>query len=344
ALQAHQLADGVVTPQEYLRFVLGGPRPEAILPGPGVVLRLGGGIDHARRLGRRLGYAVWAYAFDPLPWRGLRQIFVASERQRQVLLARGAPPERVMVVGNLVADALAGTPPSSGPAVLLLLSGSRRFETEAMLPYFLRVAELLAPQVDAELVWLRSALLSDEAVARALTGRQAAPVGGVGGAIVGDRVVTAHGTVVRMAVDSAGYSLMRRAALAITIPGTNTLELGIAGVPAVVVLPLYRPARIPVEGPLQWVGYVPLLGPVIKGAVIRRLEPRLEFVSLANKIAGEALHLELRGLVAPEQVAAAALKLWQDEPRRQAIARRLADTMPRPGAAQAVAQALAAGP
>jgi lipid-A-disaccharide synthase len=66
------------------------------------------------------------------------------------------------------------------------------------------------------------------------------------------------------------YDLMSVSDLAITIPGTNTVELSFFGVPMVVALPLNHPERIPLEGLVGLIGNLPKLGKEVK----RRILPR----------------------------------------------------------------------
>ena len=74
---------------------------------------------------------------------------------------------------------------------------------------------------------------------------------------------------------------MRAADLAVTIPGTNTLELGIAGVPSLVLLPLNKPEVIPLEGPGHWLSLVPGVGTTLKRQAVRLAAPRFP-VALPN--------------------------------------------------------------
>lgn len=70
------------------------------------------------------------------------------------------------------------------------------------------------------------------------------------------------------------YAAMRRAQLAITIPGTNTLELALAGLPSLVLLPLHKPEMLPLEGLWHWLLMLPG-AKALKQNFIRRLEPRI---------------------------------------------------------------------
>ena len=70
---------------------------------------------------------------------------------------------------------------------------------------------------------------------------------------------------------------MQWADLALTIPGTNTVELSFMGVPMVVTIPLNYPEEIPLEGPAQLLSRVPVLGRQLKNGCSRNFWPKSSF-------------------------------------------------------------------
>ena len=129
------------------------------------------------------------------------------------------------------------------------------------------------------------------------------------------------------------YAQMRTADLAVTIPGTNTLELGIAGVPSVVLLPLNKPEVIPLEGPGHWLSLLPVVGPALKRRAVLLAAPHLP-VSLPNNLSGEKLMVELKGVLTLDGVLHETLALLEDKTDLTRRRERLLATMPRPGAAR----------
>jgi len=130
------------------------------------------------------------------------------------------------------------------------------------------------------------------------------------------------------------HAHMRAADVALTIPGTNTLELGIAGVPTVVVLPLNRPEIIPLEGAGHWLSLLPWVGVPLKRRAVRLFVERLRVpVSLPNRFSGEPLMVELTGHIDPDAVAARMAALLDDPADLARRRARLEATMPAPGAA-----------
>src|SRR5690606_10503838 len=120
-------------------------------------------------------------------------------------------------------------------------------------------------------------------------------------------------------------------------------ELGVAGVPALVLLPLNRPELIPLEGAGHWLGLVPLVGRYLKRYAVRLFVEGLAVpVSLPNRITGEDLMVEVAGRVHPDAVAERALALVTDAEDLERRRLRLRATMPRPGAAAELVRVAAA--
>ncbi len=337
--------DGLTSVAEYLAFAAGGPRPRAYSKGVrGLVLQLGGDAMHAVRIGQRLGRPVWRYSFEPYWHNGLEQLFVHDERTRKRVRSSSA---RVTVVGNLVADALAQSPnpiETAGPLVLCF-AGSRRFEAMHMLGLFGGAIEHIEAQVPGcEFVWVRSRMLDDALIRQAILSKSTLESGGMPMQLIGTSetgtLVTPQGVRMRIAPEEERYALMRQAELALTIPGTNTLELGIAGVPSVVCLPLQRPEFIPIEGLGQYISLIPVLGPWLKGYLVRKVVSRFKYVALPNMITDSLIQPELRGDVSAERIAQTAVDLLNHPDKQQLIRNKLAELMPKPGAAARLSAAV----
>jgi lipid-A-disaccharide synthase len=336
----------VTTAAQFLAAGAVGRAPAGLEGGPGgLVLSLGGAGGHAVALARRLRVPAFKYAFVPYRAGGLERLFVHDEATRRKARLLGAPAGRVEVIGNLVADAVraeaSAGPSAAGPAGaagdphVLLLAGSRDAFAVHLIPFVLAVADHLAVRYPgARFVWPVPRLLRPETIAAGLAGRERATLGGTSAHRDGDRAVTEAGTVVELVDEGARYAHMHLADVAVTIPGTNTLELGIAGVPAVVVLPLNRPEIIPLEGPGHWLSLLPLVGTPLKRRAVRLFVERLDVpVALPNRFSGEPLMVEVKGVVDPEGVAARVAALVDDPDDRAHRRARLLATMPQPGAA-----------
>jgi lipid-A-disaccharide synthase len=286
---------------------------------------LGGAPRDAVFLGWATGYPAFAYTFDPKAYHpGLRAVLVDSERTRAAMQARGADPGRIRVVGNLVVDALAEAPSVEVPPVeVLLFPGSRPFAARYMLGFLLAAAEQMAAQRPGlRFAWVRSRLLPEGVVQEALEARKVRPLGGVGARWEEGRLRTEGGVLVEVLEEPQRYAAMRQARLALTLPGTNTLELALAGLPSVVLLPLHKPEMLPLEGFLHWLLLLPGARP-LKQALVRRVAARIPFLALPNQWLGEEVFPELRGIFSPAEVARKGLALLERGPQVQARLARL---------------------
>ncbi|HZJ09132.1 MAG TPA: hypothetical protein VFD39_05510, partial [Trueperaceae bacterium] len=262
--------DKLTTPGDYLKAAAAGSAPHGLKDpssGPGAVIGLGGSAGMAIALGKRLGFPVFRYSFEPGWQAGLELLLLPDERVRARALRRGAPDAATHVVGNLVADAVDAAEPVLAPGEphIVLIAGSRDSFAVHLIPFMVAlVDELAAALPGARFVWPVSRLLKPETVQAGIAGEEAATLSGLAGRRDGEVILTPRGGRLEMVTEDARYAHMRAADLAVTIPGTNTLELGLAGVPGIVLLPMNRPEVIPLEGAGHWLGLVPVVGRYLK--------------------------------------------------------------------------------
>jgi len=337
-------ADTVTTPQAFVRFMTTGQRPDGLGNTHGFTLSLGGNTRFALKLANRLNYPAYRYSFVPYWHPKLRRLFVHDQRAARKARLLGAPAERLEVVGNLVADAvaLASPIPEPGKPHIVLIPGSRDLFARHLIPFMIALADALGRAFpEACFVWPVSRLLSDETIRAGIAGEERATLGGLAGERQGETIFTPSGSRIDMVSEEERYAHMKAAQLAITIPGTNTLELGLAGVPSLVILPLNRPELIPLEGPGHWLSLVPLVGNALKRQAVKLAAPRLP-VSLPNSMTGEELMVEIKGVVSAELVVAQATALLRNPAELARRRARLAATMPPPGAAKHLLSAIMA--
>jgi hypothetical protein len=285
---------------------------------PGSVLHLGGDFWYSAALARRVGLAAFAYAETPLVRRRahrFRRVFVPSRALADRLISDGVPGERVSVVGDLRVDHLvqfrAAAAGARAGSRVALLPGSRRWIVEVFLPFLLETAAAMrARRPDIVFSAVVSPFLPRDALARMLAAHRAA---------LRDLAVE----VVRDDHTGDRLAALGQSDLVITLPGTNTVELAILGTPMVVVLPLDHPGRIRTEGLSEWLGRVPGLGRMIKGAMVWRFARRPSLVAWPNREAGRELVPELVGRVSPADVAHRALALLEDRAGLERTARAL---------------------
>jgi lipid A disaccharide synthetase len=114
-----------------------------------------------------------------------------------------------------------------------------------------------------------------------------------------------------------------KAKLVVTIPGTKCIELAALGVPTIVCTPLNAPEVIVINGPLQYLDRIPLVGIPLKRAVVVAGNKRFRFTAQPNIDAGTTLMPELRGALTPGSIATAIAAYAEDESGRRVASERL---------------------
>ncbi len=332
------LFDGFTSVADYLKFAVGGVQPSAYSGAKnGLVMQLGGDAMHVIRVAKRLNYPVWRYSFEPYWNNQLEKLFVHDLNTAQ---RSKAPAGKLEVIGNLTADVFGAEPLLEKlPGFdVLLLAGSRKFEAIHILPLLAATADQIAAKIsNVRFHWVRSSMLDNATLQEAFAATVMLEYGGAKTRLEGQELITEAGVRINVVFEENRYKMMKIADLAITIPGTNTLELGIALVPSIVCLPLQKLELIPIEGLLQFIGMVPFLGKFIKRAAVNMFLARTKFISLPNRFANESIQTELRGLVAVSDVSSIAIRFLEHPESRAQIQARLAATMPKAGTAQKLA-------
>ena len=341
-------------PREYLRFALGGRLERA----PKTVDRvqyLGGDLMHAARVNDRLGGVATSYKFSrPRYRRRFARVFAVDQQNREQLLAWKTPAERIDVVGNLAIDGAlreAQTPLEAdshdalASNAVVIMPGSRRSEIANMVPFFLRVA-LHLRELDAavRVVFGISPFTTIDELRAALASGGLPTAYGVRG-----HVEERDGTLflctggLEVPVARAALRAATRARLAVTIPGTKTIELAALGVPTIVTVPFNAPEAVVITGPLQYVERIPFVGIPIKRSLAVRFSQRFRFFAQPNVDAGRELFPELAGTLTPGFVARAIYERYCEPEWRAEISDELrALYAGHAGASQRMAEALAA--
>lgn len=104
-------------------------------------------------------------------------------------------------------------------------------------------------------------------------------------------------------------------------------------------LPLYDPARVPLEGLVEWLARVPLAGRALKAWAVRRGLRRLRYVSPVNTAMGEPVVDEEVGEAPPAAVASRVVRLLEDRAHLRRVRERLQRHFHRPrGASERLAR------
>lgn len=322
----------VLGPRDCLAVVTGLRR--LTLAGSGCVLHLGGDLWYSSTLARRAGVPAYAYVETPLirsRAHRFARIFVPSQDLAGRLVSAGVPAGQVVTVGDLRVDALTQARPAARPprggARVALFPGSRRWIVGGFLPFLLETADAMrARRRDVEFALVASPFLPRGALAATLHGERTN--------------LERLGITV---VDGDDLGAAAATDLAITLPGTNTVQLAVLGVPMLVVLPLDHPGRIRTEGLSEWLARIPGLGGAIKGVMAWRFLRRPHALAWPNREAGRMIVPEMVGRVDPNEVARRVLAMLDDRAGLDATARDLRDVYRTPaGVADRMLEVMAA--
>ena len=306
------MVEGGVEPPMSVFAALAGKRGG----GYDAVLQLGGDLLFGLAFSARNRAPLFCYTYAPKPLLNRCDgVFSAFDGACQF---EGAVRDKLLVVGDLVADALAmdGSEfrwtPGRSPRIVLF-PGSRGEIRSAALPFITELAGRIKERLpQSEIVVVLSPFSEpwEEEKWRSLGLRAvAAPTG----------------------------SILKGADFAVTQPGTNTLELAYSLVPGIVVVPFAFLRRIPLPGFLGLLGSLPVAGPALKERILRRRNGDKGFLAWPNRIAGREVMPEMVGDITAADVADRAVALLGDEAGLKEIRAGLEKIPRSPGAAGRIA-------
>jgi lipid-A-disaccharide synthase len=309
----------VIIPQEYKRWILQGKAPEGIkFNNEGIVVYMGGDLLHAVVVSKKLKFPAVAYTEKHMAWKNSFKLFmVPDEMTSNKFASNGMSKEKLKIVGNLMADSvpldLDGAPLAKklgincDKPVVSFLPGSRPFQANHMVPFFLKVAEMMkkiSPEI--QFLFVLSPYLSDDEIKNSLKDE---------GVIYsqGDlKYIQSKSAAKVVLVRGSRHEAISLSNLVITIPGTNTAEISVIGKPMVVVFPMDKPEDIPMEGIADLLCRIPLLGGLVKRLTIKLVEVKTRFFALPNIKAGREIVPEFKGKVTAKEVAARAIQCLKD--------------------------------
>ncbi len=334
----------IIIPQEYKRWIIKNKPPTGIkFNEKGLVIYMGGDLLHAVLISKRLKYPAIAYSQKSVQWKNFfRAFLVPDERTKELLLRKNVLPEKVKIVGDLMVDSVPeGIDPAQAAerwklnpnqTVISFLPGSRPFQTDYMLPFFLETSKIIRKIMpDVQFLMILSPYITEEEIKRSLKGD---------GTIYsqGDLkyIQTKDGTRIQI-VNSLRHEAISISKIVLTIPGTNTAEIGALGVPMIVIFPLDRPESIPLEGLSELFCRIPVAGGFLKRLAIGLASLRIKYFALPNIRADKEIVPEFRGRVLAKEVAAKAVHCLKDADWLKETGEELKRVMGGRGAAENIA-------
>lgn len=347
--------DYVMGKNEYLKYVFFGFKPPGLClnsPYKGAILFLGGDPIHPLLLSKRLGLPVFSYTHRPRYKRYFKRFMVLNDAMRKKFIEKGISPEKVVVVGDLVGDAVESLMPKReiyklfciNPESLYisLFPGSRPYMVRYMSPFFLRVGELIKEEFpEAHFLLVLSPFVAREELTN-LTEEKINKAFQAKPAILRKEdgqweLITESGLKV-LVVEENRYEAMSISTMAITIPGTNTHELSLLGIPMIVATPLNRPEAIPFDGLAGLMGNIPLLGGFIKRWIVKIYSKKVKFFAIPNRWTKKNIVPEIRGIIQADDVAEEAIRLLRNPERLHWISRQLRESFPQKSSADKLAE------
>lgn len=312
------------------------------------VLFLGGDALYAVLLSKLLNAPAYAYIGKPR-WQGrFRKYLVFSESDRVRFIEEGVPSDEVEAVGQLCldsveigrgADAIRESllAEHANEDIITFLPGSRPVEVEFLIPFFMKAAEMIQTRCPKIHIFFAISPFADKRLIRRGLKHDGLRLDGRC-----EYFTTSSGCTIGLMTENP-HELMSISKLVVTIPGTNNLQIAAMGTPMLIVTPLNRAERIPVDGLLGILNYHIFPIGLLKRKLIQNGAKHVEYLSLPNIIAGRQAVPELFGVLDPEDVALKAEELLGDDAALRSISSELRKIAVGRGAADKIAAAVLDG-
>ncbi len=280
------------------------------------ILQMGGDLLFGLAFSARFGAPLFCYTYGPKPLMGKCEVVFSAFGDN---FHQGFPiSDNVIVAGDLVADSLEMDGPVYDWTVgekfrVVLFPGSRRAIRAYAMPFIKGISAGISDVLDQVETVVALSPFSDL-----------------------EEVEKWRSAGLKVSTDPSG-SLLRGADLAVTQPGTNTLELAYTLTPGVVVLPFSFLRHVPLSGLTGILGKIPLAGPMLKEKALRFRSRKAGFLAWPNRLAGKELMPELVGDLSPGDVSLYAAGLLKDRNRLEIIRSGLEKVRQEPGAAGFIA-------
>lgn len=317
----------------------------------GIIIHLGGDQFFSVLMSWKTKFPTLVYTENLTLWPNLIDKYLIVDQNTYAnARLKGVKPEKLAVVGNLMADAvnIKLTPQeirerlgleTSAP-IVSLLPGSKPFKVKYATSFMLKIADYIAkkkPETQFILSQSPYTLLSqlvsatsEEKYILPLNGSKARFERGKNG----NTLITERGTVINIIPPEFQYESYQISDVAITLPGTNTAELAVLGVPMITLMPLNKPEEIPVEGMIGLLNKIPFIGKKIKLLIIKNAIKKLKYVSIPNQKMDCMITPELIGNIHPVEVANIAIEIFDNPYKRREISLNLKKSIINTGASK----------
>ncbi len=312
--------------------------------GKKLVLQLGGDPFFGAALSLRFNCGWMIYTSRP-KWRSrVKHYFVPDAKSEERFAACGVKLKNFTRVGNLildsvpecgsVAEARAKLGIADGEYAISFLPGSRPFEYQDGFGFFCCAAQEVLKKFTNYQAFLIVAPTVEES--RLQEGLERAGLKWTGNGYAEEIIWKGPGKI--RLIRKNNFEAIKASRLAVSLPGTNNLQIASLGVPLLMVAPLNEAENIPLDG---IPGMIPMSLPgakKLKKELVRWYNSREKFISLPNRIAGKLIIPEHRGIMTPLMVADLAGDLLSSPDKLQDIIKRYSDLPLEHGASAKIAE------
>ncbi len=311
----------------------------------GIIIHLGGDQFFTVMMAWRTKFASVVYTEKLVLWPTIIDKYLLTDQNLYAnARLKKVSATKLSVVGNLMADAVsqdlnpqeirAKLGLSTDSSIVSLLPGSKPFKVKYATPFFIKIADYIAKKSpNTQFIISQSPYtplnqivgsVIDEKCISALDGVSAR----YGKTEDNNVLVTEQGTVINIIHPDYQYEAYQVSDLAITLPGTNTAELAILGIPMVVLMPLDRLENIPIEGFIGIISDLPIIGKYIKSFLIKQALKKIKFTALPNQKLGQMVTPEFTGTnILPVEVADTVYNIISQPYKRREISLNLKKAM-----------------
>ena len=305
--------------KEYLKYILLNKKPTNFIPfKKGFVLFLGGDLMHAVFLGKKLGYPVYSYTENGFGFKNsIDKFYLSDNNLYNRLKNKVSNRNKLKVVGNLMYDSIKPKLTKEETIKLLnkednellinLLPGSRPKGFKYILPLYINfVGKIGKKNQNIKFILSKSPFIVENYFKNILNNKR---INEKVEYIKEENKLLVNDDIEIKIFDKNLHSIMKETDLAITIPGTNNLELSVLKTPMLVIFPLNKPELVPLQGLVGLIGEIPILGKYLKRKVIPKKVDETRFISLVNRIEGELIVPEFIGKIDSDDLAEKVLNM-----------------------------------
>ncbi len=332
----------IVIREEYKKWMLRRILPQGIkFKERGIVIFMGGDLFHGMLLSKKLKYPAIAYTEAHAQWAKHYRFFLVPDKfTYDKFRGKRIPEAKLRIVGNLMVDSVKSRKNKeeirkelglTSSVVIGLMPGSRQFQTDYMVPFFINVTKLLRQKINAQFLLSLSPFMTIGKLEQSLKNS---------GSIVkreGRYILKTNDGIEILIIEALKEEGVHAADLVLTIPGTNTGEAAALGIPMIVLFPLNKPEVIPMEGAFDYFCRLPFC-PILKRLIVYLVNKKTKFFALPNIKMGRQIVPELRGNLTPTEAAKATIELLENKDILKKMSLELKNSMGKSGASEAVVE------